>query len=88
VIKNRSLALFLSLPTNAPIETNCSFGAAMATPSVIKRLKKGTFHLPKAAENVTRIEINAIDLSIILSRIDLANIKHQKRFQKPAKIAK
>jgi transposase len=53
-----------------------------------KRLEKGTFRLPKAAENATRIEITAIDLSMILSGIDLANIKRQKRFQKPAEIAK
>ncbi len=53
-----------------------------------KRLEKCNFRLPKAAENVTRIEISAIDLCIILSGIDLANIKHQKRFQKPAEIAK
>jgi transposase len=52
------------------------------------RLEKGTFRLPKAAENATRIEISAVDLSMILSGIDLANIKRQKRFQKPAEIAK
>jgi hypothetical protein len=54
----------------------------------VQRLEKGTFLLPKAAENATRIEISAVDLSMILSGIDLANIKRQKRFQKPAEIAK
>ena len=53
-----------------------------------KRLEKGSFRLPKAAENATRIEISAIDLSMILSGIDLASVKRQKRFQKPAEIAK
>lgn len=53
-----------------------------------KRLEKGTFRLPKAAENTTRIEINAIDLSMILSGIDLDSIKRQKRFHLPAEIAK
>ena len=53
-----------------------------------KRLEKGTFRLPKPTENATRMEIPAIDLSMILSGIDLASIKRQKRYQRPAEISK
>ena len=53
-----------------------------------KRLEKGTFRLPKPTENAARMEVSAIDLSMILSGIDLASVKSQKRYRRPAENAK
>ena len=53
-----------------------------------KRLEQVTFRLPKPTENVARMEVSAIDLSMILSGIDLKSVKRQKRYRRPAENAK
>ena len=52
-----------------------------------KRLETGRFSLPKPTENAARMEISSIDLSMILSGIDLAGVKRKKRFRLPAEIS-
>jgi transposase len=46
-----------------------------------KRLEKGTFRFPQVDEQITRVDIAAIDLSMLLNGVDLASVKRQKRFR-------
>ena len=46
-----------------------------------KRLEKGSFRFPTAAEGTAKLSIGAADLSMLLSGIDLASVKRQPRFQ-------
>ena len=59
-----------------------------------RRLEEGTFIFPKATENPPLswsrpagkrgLEIKATDLAMLLDGVDLASVKRQKRYQKPA----
>lgn len=52
-----------------------------------KRLEKGSFRFPAAEDGAARLTITAADLSMLLSGIDLASVKRQKRFRLPAEIS-
>ena len=43
-----------------------------------KRLEKGTFRFPRSTE--PRVEVSAVDLSLILEGIDLDGVKRRPRF--------
>jgi len=49
-----------------------------------KRLEKGTFRMPVAKPDTTRIELKASELAMLLEGIDLRSIKRCKRFRRPA----
>ncbi|EAQ81527.1 IS66 family insertion sequence element accessory protein TnpB [Blastopirellula marina] len=48
-----------------------------------KRLEAGTFRLPRANNDATRLEISAADLNLILSGIELSSVKRRKRYRRP-----
>jgi len=48
-----------------------------------KRLEAGTFRLPQASDDATRLEISATDLNLILSGIELSSVKRRKRYRRP-----
>ena len=49
-----------------------------------KRLEAGTFRVPAPAEaEASRLEISAVDLAMILSGIDLADVRRRKRYRRP-----
>jgi transposase len=45
-----------------------------------KRLEKGTFLFPVAADDTSRLEIRAADLAAILEGLDLSSAKRHKRY--------
>ncbi|UUO06179.1 IS66 family insertion sequence element accessory protein TnpB [Blastopirellula sp. J2-11] len=47
-----------------------------------KRLEAGTFRLPRAANEASRLEISAADLSLILSGVELSSVKRRKRYRR------
>jgi hypothetical protein len=47
----------------------------MPAPSATNDPRKDTFRLPIAAQYASRIEMNTIDLSMIISGIDLTSVK-------------
>ncbi|MBV9421210.1 MAG: IS66 family insertion sequence element accessory protein TnpB [Alphaproteobacteria bacterium] len=59
-----------------------------------RRLEEGTFVFPKAAEGSglswsrvvgkQGLEIRSVDLALLLEGVDLASVKRQKRYQRPA----
>lgn len=50
-----------------------------------KRLEAGTFRMPRpAGGEASRLEISAVDLAMILSGIDLADVRRRKRYRRPA----
>jgi len=48
-----------------------------------KRLEKGTFRFPIAADGSAHVEIRAADLIMLLAGIDLSSVKRSKRFHRP-----
>jgi len=46
-----------------------------------KRLEKGRFLLPRLDENSNSVQIEAADLAMLLSGIDLSNVRRQKLWQ-------
>jgi len=49
-----------------------------------KRLEAGTFRMPRPAEGeASRLRISAVDLAMILSGIDLADVRRRKRYRRP-----
>jgi transposase len=46
----------------------------------MKRLESGTFQRPTARDGVKQVEIDATDLSLLLSGIDLKSVKRRKRY--------
>ena len=48
-----------------------------------KRLEKGSFQLPAVARGAVAIEMTPIQLSLILSGIDLSSARQRKRYQRP-----
>lgn len=53
----------------------------MVSPWGYKRLEKGSVKFPVAEEGATQVAIAAADLGLLLSGIDLASVKRQKRFR-------
>lgn len=50
-----------------------------------KRLEVGTFRMPRpAGDEASQLEISAVDLAMILSGIDLADVRRRKRYRRPA----
>ena len=49
---------------------------------IYKRLEAGTFRFPQA--DAAGVEIRAADLQMLLDGIDLASVKRQKRYRRPA----
>lgn len=56
-----------------------------------RRLEEGTFVFPKVGDNSESrvvgkrgLEIRAADLAMLLDGVDLASVKRQKRYQRPA----
>ena len=49
-----------------------------------KRLEEGGFTSPAAAAGVSRVEVTAAELQLVLAGIDLTQAKRSKRYQKPA----
>ncbi len=48
-----------------------------------KRLQAGTFRVPRPAEGeASRLEISAVDLAMILSGIDLTDVRRRKRYRR------
>ena len=47
-----------------------------------KRLESGTFRLPAAGSDVSRLELKASELAMLLEGIDLKRIKRRARFQR------
>ena len=49
-----------------------------------QRLEAGTFRMPRPAEGeASRLRISAVDLAMILSGIDLADVRRRKRYRRP-----
>jgi transposase len=46
----------------------------------MKRLESGTFQRPIAASDANHVEMDATDLSLLLSGIELRSVKRRKRF--------
>lgn len=49
-----------------------------------KRLEAGTYQLPTASDDAEGIEIDATDLAILLSGIDIQSAKRRKRYSRVA----
>lgn len=47
-----------------------------------KRLEKGTYQLPLAADDVMHVELSASELAMLLEGIDLRSLKRRARFQR------
>ena len=48
-----------------------------------KRLEKGTFRFPVAADGCAHLEVCAADLIMLLAGIDLSSVKRSKRYHRP-----
>lgn len=51
---------------------------------VYKRLEKGTFRFPAASGKGDGVEIRAADLAMLLDGVDLASVRRQPRYRRPA----
>ena len=49
-----------------------------------KRLEAGTFQVPPGAARATGLELDATELSLLLSGVDLASVKRRKRYRRTA----
>jgi transposase len=52
-----------------------------------KRLEAGTFQVPPGAARDTGLELDATELSLLLSGIDLASVKRRKRYRRAVSAA-
>ena len=48
-----------------------------------KRLERGSFRFPAAAQGCAHVEIRAADLVMLLAGVDLASVKRAKRYHRP-----
>ena len=46
----------------------------------MKRLERGTFQRPRCPPDATQVEIDATDLAVLLSGIDLTSVKRRPRY--------
>ena len=49
-----------------------------------KRLEVGTYQLPEVSDDAEGVEIDATDLAMLLSGIDLQSAKRRKRYSRVA----
>ena len=49
-----------------------------------KRLEAGTFQLPAASDNSQAVEIDATDLALLLTGVDIQSAKRRKRYSRVA----
>lgn len=52
-----------------------------------KRLEEGTFKMPKIAAGQASVELRASELAMILDGIDLASVKHVRRYRREVVLA-
>ena len=50
-----------------------------------KRLEKGRFKLPRVEANATRIELDAVQLSMLLDGIDFGRVRRPELWEPPEK---
>jgi transposase len=50
----------------------------------MKRLERGTFQRPRCPPDAAQVEIDATDLTLLLSGIELASVKRRPRYALPA----
>ena len=48
-----------------------------------KRLEKGSYRFPAAADGSAQVEVRAADLIMLLAGVDLASVKRAKRYHRP-----
>jgi transposase len=48
-----------------------------------KRLEAGSFRFPAVADDVARVAIDAGDLAMLLSGVDLSSVKRGRRYRRP-----
>jgi transposase len=48
-----------------------------------RRLERGTFRFPQAAEGQTSLTISATDLAMLLDGVDLASVQRRRRYRLP-----
>ena len=48
-----------------------------------KRLEKGSYRFPAAADGGAQVEVRAADLIMLLAGVDLASVKRAKRYHRP-----
>ena len=46
----------------------------------MKRLERGTFQMPRSSPDGTQVEMDATDLALLLSGIELASVKRRPRY--------
>ena len=48
-----------------------------------KRLEKGSYRFPVAAEGDAQVEVRAADLIMLLAGVDLASVRRSRRYHRP-----
>jgi transposase len=48
-----------------------------------KRLEKGSFRFPTAADGDAQVEVRAADLIMLLAGVDLASVRRSRRYHRP-----
>ena len=48
-----------------------------------KRLEKGSYRFPVAAEGDAQVEVRAADLVMLLAGVDLASVRRSRRYHRP-----
>jgi transposase len=48
-----------------------------------KRLEKGTYRFPAAADGAVQVEVRAADLVMLLAGVDLASVSRSRRYHRP-----
>ncbi|WMJ71720.1 IS66 family insertion sequence element accessory protein TnpB [Cytophagaceae bacterium ABcell3] len=51
-----------------------------------KRLERGTYEIPVHCKNVTKSEISASVLQLVLQGISLESVRHRKRYKSPGNL--
>lgn len=46
-----------------------------------KRLERGTYEIPRSAPGVKRLQLDATQLALLLSGVQLSSVKHRRRYQ-------
>jgi transposase len=49
-----------------------------------KRLERGTFQFPSAADTVASVEVTPTELALVLGGIDLRSARRRRRYRRPA----
>jgi len=48
-----------------------------------KRLEKGSYRFPAAADGAEQVEVRAADLVMLLAGVDLASVRRSRRYHRP-----